>query len=137
MSFSLGHWDSDGNELCPPLVSRLLSLLSRNMIESGLGRFVRSFNLCNRYIDGLIVFNNKMFGDYVKEIYPSQIIIEKANRSDDLANYLDLIFINENNNRLYTNFMTNVMISISTLSVFYSFRAIFHLALPKVFIIGS
>ena len=107
------------------------------MIRSGLRRFVRSFNLCNRYIDGLIVFNNKKFGDYVKEIYPSQIIIEKANRSDDLANYLDLIFIKENNNRLYTNSMTNVMISISTLSVFYSFRAIFHLALPVVFIIGS
>ena len=61
-----------------------------------------SFNLCYRYIDDLIVFNNKKFGDYVKEIYPSQLTVEKANTSDDLANYLDLTFIIESNNRLYT-----------------------------------
>ena len=29
--------------------------------------------------------------DYVKEIYPSQLTVEKANASDNLANYLDLI----------------------------------------------
>ena len=28
-----------------------------------------------------------------KEIYPSQLTVEKANRSDNLANYLDLTFI--------------------------------------------
>ena len=53
-----------------------------------------------RYIDDLIVFNSKKFGDYVKEIYPSQLTVEKANTSDDLANYLDLTFIIESNNRL-------------------------------------
>ena len=53
------------------------------------------------YIDDLIVFNNIKFGDYVKEIYPSQLTAEKANTSDDLANYLDLTFIGESNNRLY------------------------------------
>ena len=37
-----------------------------------------------------------------KEIYPSQLTIEKANTSDDLANYLDLTFIIGRNNRLYT-----------------------------------
>ena len=45
---------------------------------------------------------NKKFGDYVKEIYPSQLTVEKANTSDDLANYVDLTFIIESNNRLYT-----------------------------------
>ena len=59
---------------------------------------LRSFNLCYRYIDDLIVFNKKKFGDYVKEIYPSQLTgIEKANTSDGLANYLDLTFITESN----------------------------------------
>ena len=53
-------------------------------------------------INDLIVFNNKKFGDYVKEIYPSQLTVEKANTSDDLANYLNLTFIIESNNRLYT-----------------------------------
>ena len=120
--------------------------------------------LCYRCIDDLIVFNNKKFGDYVKEIYPSQLTVEKANTSDDLANYLDLTFIIESNNRLYTklydkrddfnfhivNFhsfratidftpssMTNVMILISTLSIFHSFRAISHLAFHMVFIFPS
>ena len=73
------------------------------MIRGGHRKLARSFNLCcYLYIDGLIVFNNKKFGDYVKEIYLSQLTVEKANTSDDLANYLDLTFIIENNNRLYT-----------------------------------
>ena len=40
-----------------------------NMIRGGHRKLARSFNLCYRYIDDLIVFNNKKFGDYVKEIY--------------------------------------------------------------------
>ena len=50
-----------------------------NMIRSGHRRLARSFNLCYRYIDDLIVFNNKKFLDYLKEIYPSQLTVEKAN----------------------------------------------------------
>ena len=73
-----------------------------NMIRFGHRKLARSFSLCYRYIDDLIVFNNKKFGDYVKEIYSSQLTVENANTSDDLANYLDLTFIIESNNRLYT-----------------------------------
>ena len=73
-----------------------------NMIRSGHRKLAMSFNLCYRYIDDLIVFNNKKFGDYVKEIYLSQLTVEKANTSDDLANYQDLTFIIESNSRLYT-----------------------------------
>ena len=43
--------------------------------------------------DDLIVFNNKKFLDYLKEIYPSQLTVEKAHKSDHLADYLDLTFI--------------------------------------------
>ena len=64
-----------------------------NMIRSGHRKLARSFNLRYRYIDDLIVFSNKKFEDYVKEIYPSQLTVEKANTSDELANYLDLTFI--------------------------------------------
>ena len=107
MSFSSGHWDFSGNELCPPLVADLFlynyeSKFFDNMIRSGHRKLARSFNLCYRYPDDLIVFNNKKFGDYVKEIYPSQLTVEKANTSDDLANYLDLTFVIGSNNRLYT-----------------------------------
>ena len=70
-------------------------------------KLARSFNLCYRCIDDLIVFNNKKFGDYVKDIYLSQLTVEKANTSDDLANYLDLTFIIESNNRLYIKLYDN------------------------------
>ena len=41
----------------------------------------------------MIVFNNKKLSDYLKEMYPSQLTAEKTNKSDHLANYLDLTFI--------------------------------------------
>ena len=92
---------------CAPMLADLFlysyeSELLDNMIRGGHRKLTRSLNLCYQYIDDLIVFNNKKFGDYVKEIYPSQLTVEKANTSDDLANYLDLTFIIESNNRHYT-----------------------------------
>ena len=68
---------------CAPLLADLFlysyeSEFLDNMIRGGHRKFARSFNLCYRYIDDLIVFNKK-FGDYVKEIYPSQLTVEKAN----------------------------------------------------------
>ena len=58
--------------------------------------------LCYRYIDDLIVFNNKKFLDYLKEIYPSQLTVEKANKSDHLADYLDLTFVIDSGGKLST-----------------------------------
>ena len=72
------------------------------MIKSGHRRLARSFNLCYRYIDDLIVFNNKKFLDYLKEIYPSQLTVEEANKSDHLADYLDLTFIIDSGGKLST-----------------------------------
>ena len=71
-----------------------------NMIRSGDRRLARSFNLCYRYIDDLIVFSNKKLLDYLKEIYPSQLTVEKANKSDHLADYLDLTFIIDSGGKL-------------------------------------
>ena len=71
-------------------------------LPNSLPRQPRSFNLCYRYIDDLIVFNNKTFLDYLKEIYPSQLTVEKANKSDHLADYLDLTFIIDSGGKLST-----------------------------------
>ena len=92
---------------CAPLLADLFlysyeSEFLDNMIRGGHRKLARSFNLCYRYTDDLIVVNNKKFGDYVKEIYPSQLTVEKSYKSDDLTNYLVLTFIIESNNRLYT-----------------------------------
>ena len=72
------------------------------MIRSVHRRLARSFNSCCRYIDDLTVFNNKKFLDYLKEIYPSQLTVEKANELDHLANYLDLTFIIDSVSKLST-----------------------------------
>ena len=108
-----------------------------NMIRGGHRKLARSFNLCYQYIDDLIVFNNKKFGDYVKEIYPSQLTVEKAKTSDDLANYLDLTFIIESNNRLYTKLYDKRDDFDFHIVNFPFFRAISHLALHMVFIFPS
>ena len=92
---------------CAPLLADL-SLYSYenefpdNMIRSGQRRLARSFNPCYKYIHDLIVFNNKKILDYCKEIYPSQLTVEKANKSDHLADYLDLTFIIDSGGKLST-----------------------------------
>ena len=73
-----------------------------NMIRSGHRRLARSFNLCYRYIDDLIVFNNKKFLDYLDKIYPSELTVEKADKSGHLADYLDLTFITDSGGKLST-----------------------------------
>ena len=92
---------------CAPLLADLFLYSYKNefldnMIKSGHRRLARSFNLCYRYIDDLIVFSNKKFLDYPKEIYPSKLAVEKANKSDHLADYLDLTFIIDSGSKLST-----------------------------------
>ena len=72
-----------------------------HMIRSGHRRLARSFTLSYRYIDDLIVFNNKIL-DYPKEIYLSQLTVKNANKSDHLADYLDQAFIIDSESKLST-----------------------------------
>ena len=88
---------------CAPLLADLFlysyeNEFFDNMIRSGHRRLAMSFNLCYRYIDDLIVFNNKKFLDYLKAIYPSQLTVEKANKSD----HLDVTFIIDSGGKLST-----------------------------------
>ena len=92
---------------CAPLLADLFlysyeNEFLDNMIKSGHRRLARSFNLCCRYTDDLIVFNNKKIFYYLKEIYPSELTVEKANKSDHLADYLYLTFIIDNGGKLST-----------------------------------
>ena len=59
-------------------------------------------HLYYKYIDDSNVFNNKKFLYYFKEIYPSQLVVEKANILDPVANYLDLTFIIDSGGKLST-----------------------------------
>ena len=83
---------------CAPLLADLFfysyeNEFLDNMIRGGHSRLARSCDLCYRYIDTLIVFNNKKFLNYLKEIYPSRLTLEKANESHHLADHLDFTFI--------------------------------------------
>ena len=90
-------------------------------------------NLCYRYIDDSIVFNNEKFLDCVKEIYPFQLTVQKANKSDHLADYLDLTLIIDSGGKFSNQaILQNLMIMTSTLSIFHSFPATYHLAFQMV-----
>ena len=66
---------------CAPLPPDLFLYLYENEFPDNMIRNDhRRLNLCYRYIDDLIVFNNKKYLDYLKEIYPSQLTVEKANK---------------------------------------------------------
>ena len=127
---------------CAPLLDLFLYSYENefldNMIRSGHRRLARSFNLCYRYIDDLLVFNNKKFLDYLKEIYPSQLTVEKANKSDHLADYLDLTFIIDSGGKLPTRlYDKRDDFDFHTLSIFHSFPVTYHLALLMVCIFHS
>ena len=67
-------------------------------------RDAKSLNLSHSYIHDLIAFNNKTVHRLCqRDIYLSELNVEKANRMGDQANYLDLIFMIGNNNILCTN----------------------------------
>ena len=56
----------------------------------------------NEFLDNIIRSGHKKFFDYLKQIYPSQLTAEKANKSDHLADYLDLTFITDSGGKLST-----------------------------------
>ena len=83
------------------------------------------------------IYTLRSYLDYLKEIYPSQVTVEKANKSDHLADYLDLTFVIDSGGKLQPSYITNVMILTSTLSIFHSFPATYHLTLLMVCIFHS
>ena len=78
-----------------------------NVIRTGQRKFARSFNVCFQYINYLLVFNNNKFWKYVKDMCLSQLNVEKANQSRNLASYLDLTFTIEKDGKLSTQLFDN------------------------------
>ena len=134
-SYSLGTTFSSGWSLVFQWVSTVLADLFLFSYESGfLGnndflwqmssghrKLARSFNPFFWYINDPIVSNNKKFWEYVKDINPSQINVEKTNQSENLASYLDLTFtIEKDEKNVQPGYITNVLTLISTYSIFHS-----------------
>ena len=85
----------------------------------------------------MIFFNNKKFLNYLKEIYPSQLTVKKANTSDHLADYLDLTFIIDSGGKLPTRQNDKPDDFDFHMSIFHSFPATYHLALHTVYTLRS
>ena len=80
---------------CAPLVADLflfsyerdfmLSLSDNNQAD-----VVEAFNSTSRYLDDLLNIDNPYFAQMVSQIYPTELQLNKANRSDTQAPFLDL-----------------------------------------------
>ena len=51
---------------------------------------IEAFNSTSRYLDGLLKIDNTYFDGMVKQIYPSELQLNKANSPDTEAPFLDL-----------------------------------------------
>ena len=52
-------------------IPRKMSFLDK-LIKEGKRKLARKFNLSYRYIDVLILFNNKRFKEFISDIYPQR-----------------------------------------------------------------
>ena len=89
-----------GNNCAPFLADLFLYSYESGFLDNVIKWPQETFNLCFRYIDDLIVFNNKKFWEYIKDIYPSQLNVQKTNQSDNLASYLELTSTIEKDGKL-------------------------------------
>ena len=93
---------------CAPLLADLFlysyenEFLDKLIEEAGGGGLAGRFNLSYRYIDDLISFNNKRFGEFISDIYPRGLAVSGATESTSVASYLDLLFTRDRSNNVTT-----------------------------------
>ena len=80
---------------CAPLVADLfLFCYERDFMMSLSGDkqadVIDAFNTTSRYLDDILNINNVYFDNMVRQIYPSELQLNKANTSDTEATFLDL-----------------------------------------------
>ena len=100
-----------------------------NKIRSGHRGPARSFNLCYKYTDDLIVLNNGTFSVYPGEIHPGQLTNQITWHATLISDSLWTAVVG-----FQPGFMTNVMILTPTLSILHSFLVTYHLDFLMVYI---
>ena len=76
----------------------------------------KAFNLTSRYIDDLISINNPRLKQFVKDIYPEELVVSDTSESRNVVAYLDLL-INVSSGDLVCSIFDE-MYSIFMLSIF-------------------
>ena len=61
-----------------------------SLSEENQSRDIEAFNSTSRYLDDLLNIDNNFFDSMVNRIYPSELLLNKANMSDAKASFLDL-----------------------------------------------
>ena len=54
-------------------------------------KLAKAFNLTSRYIDDLISINNPRFKQFLKDIYPEELVVSETSDSRNAVSYLDLL----------------------------------------------
>ena len=62
----------------------------KNLSSDNQADVIKAFNLTSRYLDDLLNIDNPYFEGMVKQIYPPELQLNKANTSDTEAPFLDL-----------------------------------------------
>ena len=80
---------------CAPLVADLfLYCYERDVLDSlnydNQADVIDAFNSTSRYLDDLLNIDNPYFEGMVKQIYPTELQLNKANNIDTEAPFLDL-----------------------------------------------
>ena len=80
---------------CAPLVADLfLYCYERDFVDSlnpdNQAGVIEAFNSTSRYLDDLLNIDNPYFEGMVKQMYPSELQLNKANSTDTEAPFLDL-----------------------------------------------
>ena len=99
---------------CAPLLADLFlysyeSEFLDKLVKEGKRKLARKFNLSYRCTDHLISFNNKIFKQFISDIYPKELTISETTESTSVASYLDLLFIRDKSNNIMTKLLTNVI----------------------------
>ena len=61
-----------------------------SLSEDNQSDVIEAFNSTSRYLDDLLNIDNNFFGSMVNRIYPSELLLNKANVSNTEASFLDL-----------------------------------------------
>ena len=73
---------------------------------------IDAFNTTSRYLDDILNSHNVYFDNMVSQIYPSELLLNKANTSDTEAAFLNL--------HLSISFLPKFMINVTTLILILS-----------------
>ena len=93
---------------CAPLLANLFLYsyeveFLRSMKKSN-KKLAKAFNSTSRYIDDIISINNPRFKQFLKDIYPEELVVSEALESKNVVSYLDLLIDISNGDLVCSNF---------------------------------